>query len=542
MKRPKQKSRGRFSMFEQLQATLPNLNRNLPGRLLYSRSRLSALLAITLTSSTFISGQVNVSSSAQPNLPRLKWTKPTGAERYRLQIARDDRFNDVLFDGIVSGEEYLVKDLLPGSYYWRLTSLESGKALRPATRFEVKSNVTEERLEVGIPGPGARRVPLLTGWLAATGEISSVVAQLRTGSTPDIVGLNVQGTVYAIDGRTGVARWINRNKRDAGVTPLPANPPNEFRPVIVNADATRVIVSFDGGLRAIESSNGKEIWTRDMPGRFLGGSSADLDSKPGTEIYLTNSRLYQLISLDPATGAVLSQTTLTRTPVGPPVLLQTDSSSSLIVPLQGDAIEVRKANGEYLRTVRTNGNLTTAPIVARTTRGTLILVGTSNGLATFDANSFAPLEPTLLYGGDYPTGTLSVAPPGASGFTETLIMLSNLGRVIAVNLADGKVRWSVDGFAHAVAAAFADINSDGQVEMLLPGNRGFVTALSIDDGSLIWLSDEGRNDAAAEPTRSAGLTTLSLKDGGMVIVGNDVAGIGLRALLLSAPTPAETPK
>jgi hypothetical protein len=37
-----------------------------------------------------------------------------------LQIVRDEQFNDVLFDGIVSGEEYLVSELSPGNYYWRL--------------------------------------------------------------------------------------------------------------------------------------------------------------------------------------------------------------------------------------------------------------------------------------------------------------------------------------------------------------------------------------------------------------------------------------
>ena len=212
------------------------------------------------------------------------------------------------------------------------------------------------------------------------------------------------------------------------------------------------------------------------------------------------------------------------------------------MPLQGNEIEVRKADREYLSTVRTNGNLTTAPVVAKTTRGTFILVGTSNGLATFDAHSFVPLETTLLYGGDYPTGSLSLVPVGGSGFNDKLIMLSNLGRVIAVDLADGKVKWSVDGFAHVAEAAFADINSDGQVEVLLPGDKGFVTALSIDDGSLIWRSDEGRYDATAVPGRSSGLITRSLKDGSIRIVGNEAAGIGLRGLLLSTATPAATPK
>ena len=118
MKRPEQKSPGRFSMFDQLQVTLPRLHPKLTGRHLYSLASLSILL-VTLARSTPTNGQVNVSSSAQPNLARLKWTKPTGAERYRLQIAR--------FDGIVSGEEYLVRD--PSSGGINDTKVEKGFAI-----------------------------------------------------------------------------------------------------------------------------------------------------------------------------------------------------------------------------------------------------------------------------------------------------------------------------------------------------------------------------------------------------------------------------
>src|SRR4029453_4431465 len=113
MKRPEQKSSRRSHMFYDLHASLLSCHSFLK-RLAHSIILVS-ICSVVLGRALGTTTQVNLSAIAQPGVTRLKWTKPVSVGRYRLQISRDEQFNDVLFDGIVSGEEYLVSDLSPGN-------------------------------------------------------------------------------------------------------------------------------------------------------------------------------------------------------------------------------------------------------------------------------------------------------------------------------------------------------------------------------------------------------------------------------------------
>jgi len=57
---------------------------------------------------------------------RLQWSGQAGIDTYRLQIASDDKFRDILFDGPVRGERYVVDQIEPGSYYWRVAPVQNG--------------------------------------------------------------------------------------------------------------------------------------------------------------------------------------------------------------------------------------------------------------------------------------------------------------------------------------------------------------------------------------------------------------------------------
>jgi hypothetical protein len=101
-----------------------------------------------------------------------------------------------------------------------------------------------------------------------------------------------------------------------------------------------------------------------------------------------------------------------------------------------------------------------------------------------------------------------------------------------------KVVWSVDSAivsTGAGRAAFADVNNDGRLDVLLPGRDDFAVALSGMNGSLIWKShvaiSTGPTESAAQSKpqlRSLAATTLS--DGRLILVGSDVASGGLRAI------------
>ncbi len=72
----------------------------------------------------------------------IQWNKQRGVTRYRLQIASDEKFQNVFFDGPIKGERYVVEDLSAGYYYWRVASADSqpGGYSKPV-RFFVSGGV-----------------------------------------------------------------------------------------------------------------------------------------------------------------------------------------------------------------------------------------------------------------------------------------------------------------------------------------------------------------------------------------------------------------
>src|SRR5260370_39382153 len=53
----------------------------------------------------------------------LRWGARPGVNRYRLQLATDRGFHDIVFDRVVAGTEYQISDLTRGTYFWRIAPL-----------------------------------------------------------------------------------------------------------------------------------------------------------------------------------------------------------------------------------------------------------------------------------------------------------------------------------------------------------------------------------------------------------------------------------
>jgi len=71
----------------------------------------------------------------------IHWSKQRGVTRYRLQIAGDAQFQDVLFDAPVASEQYVVGDLASGYYYWRVAPVASHSVFSPPLRFFISGGV-----------------------------------------------------------------------------------------------------------------------------------------------------------------------------------------------------------------------------------------------------------------------------------------------------------------------------------------------------------------------------------------------------------------
>lgn len=89
----------------------------------------------------------------------IQWTKQKGVTKYRLQIASDQTFHNIFFDGRVRGERYTVSGLPPGYYYWRAAAADrsTGQFSTPV-RFFVSGGavVSEVRPDKAGRRPRAR--------------------------------------------------------------------------------------------------------------------------------------------------------------------------------------------------------------------------------------------------------------------------------------------------------------------------------------------------------------------------------------------------
>jgi hypothetical protein len=100
------------------------------------RLRPALALSLTLTLSAIALGQQAGTRSISFPTP-IQWTRQKDIKKYRLQIASDEAFRSIFFDGRVNGERYTASGLPPGYYYWRVAAADraTGQFSRPVRFF-----------------------------------------------------------------------------------------------------------------------------------------------------------------------------------------------------------------------------------------------------------------------------------------------------------------------------------------------------------------------------------------------------------------------
>jgi outer membrane protein assembly factor BamB len=467
----------------------------------------------------------------------LRWPAQEGVLRYRLQLARDEQFQDIVFDRAVFGTEYVVTELGPGKYFWRYAPAvkETGTFTSPRP-----IEITEDAAANSGGGAPPPRTPNTTvaaansGWRTTTGSVARpLVAHLRSTSSSDVVGVNADGMVYALDGTNGVALWTARFRPNAKRgEPTGSGGGPVFTPVLVEGrdNLTNVVVAFDGGVRAIEGATGRELWRAALASRALGGAIA-APAGGGARTLLVAGDNGSLTVMDPATGKILSETKLDGALVAAPSVFPAGGGSLVALALAGGTLDVRDHAGQRVRSLKMDTTITTPPLFVTTPRASLVLVGTENGLISLTAEDLKPLG-RIATEQDAPAGTLAATDLDGDGAPEVL-MLTRRGRLVAVGTADGKIKWYTPGATDAAAAAFADLNSDGVLDVLVAGGQDFARGYSGRDGALIWKAEEEARGSAqgADAGQTRALVTGTFGNGGAAyVVGTDTARTGLRAV------------
>ena len=93
---------------------------------------------------------------------RFSWRESAGADRYRLTLARDAKFQDVVYEGDVEGTEFTHPRLKAGSYFWRARGVRADALGIPSVtrRLSLTADREPPKLEIAFP-PSVVEAPQL---------------------------------------------------------------------------------------------------------------------------------------------------------------------------------------------------------------------------------------------------------------------------------------------------------------------------------------------------------------------------------------------
>ena len=506
--------------------------------------------ALLLTAAILLPGLVFAQSSSSPENTQanstevhLRWGPRLGVSRYRLQLASDRAFADILFDRVVAANDYQINDLPPGWYDWRIAPLTDKLGnFSPAGSIEVRERTLREsptplpspspvnnstRPRVGTSGPIVGR----GGWRAAVGDIAHPLsAHLRSPAKFDLVGVNSDGVIFALDAASGVA-WWSTGRRTPNSTSIFSGSSTVL--LLRSQSGLDNLLVFSGvNVVAIEGATGQELWRTTLPAAASSGTVIS-DSR-SAEIILVDNSLSgnsspRLFILDANNGNILAQSRLPNRVVGAPVALSGQGTGRMVLAYDTGQVEIRDMAGAVVRSGDAGSRATTPPLFVRGRRGDFIMVGTRSGLIALTAAELSPLGRVAI-NDDAPRGALAAEDLDGDGSPE-VIMMTDRGRVVAVSYADGKILWQASVGNEGQASAFADVDGDRVLDVVLAGAQSFALALSGRDGSLVWKDNEAPGLVANHSPSVVPRSIVVLPYGtGALLIAADSSRTGLRAL------------
>jgi hypothetical protein len=457
----------------------------------------------------------------------LRWGSRIGISRYRLQLARDIGFSDIVIDRVVNGNGYQTNELSPGNYFWRIAPVTT-KLGEFSSVGSIEVLESAKPLSTPPPSNDSSRAmtttggPVLTrgGWRTAVGYIARpVLANLRSPDRPDVVGINSDGVLFALDSVSGIPLWSLRARKQTA--------PGISSPLLLRSRSGlhNVVVLYGTVVEAIEGASGRQLWRATLPATTSSG--AVISDGRVSKILVVDSSRQRAFVVDASNGNIHAQIRLPHRVVGAPVPIA-DQSARVMIAYDSGQVEVRSMSGAVIRSGDSGSPATTPPLFIKDRRGDLILVGTRDGLTALAADDLRPLG-MLASKDDAPRGTLAAQDLDGDGSTE-VIMMTDRGRVVAVNAGEGKKLWEQIVGKLGETVTFVDVDADRVFDVIVAGDQSFALALSGRDGSVVW-KDNQVTLVESRPAEIAPRSIVAMPLGsGALVIGDDASRTGLRAI------------
>jgi outer membrane protein assembly factor BamB len=470
----------------------------------------------------------------------VHWNGRAGVTRYRLQVARDRDFGDIVFDRAVMGLEAQVELPSGDTFFWRVApaAQETGEFSAPEPVLS-GAGVPTGASTTTVGANGVLRSPADVGWQSFTGDaLRPLTAPLRGATTADVVVVNTEGNVFALDGTNGSALWTARFRPNARRGEVLAPPAAIFTPIIVRVvegASASIVVAYDGGVRALEGETGRELWRAPLAGAAISGVVADLDNdKTVAELAVVTAEP-ALHFIDARSGKSLNTAKLDAALVGQPIPFITAAERGIAMALAGGMIDVRRMDGSRFHAVKFDVPFTTPPLIFIGPNGALIVIGTEHGLLFLSGDDMKPLG-KVTTPDDHPRGRLGIADLDHDGVFEIVALLES-GKLAVVS-ATGRVIWTAPGAGDAYTPTFVDLNGDGVLDVLVASGQTFAQGFSGRDGALLWQVDDVQSKPG-ESRGAAALRSLTLIGAGTarpLVVSGDQTRAAVRAVGLPGTT------
>lgn len=482
---------------------------------------------LTILGALFLS----VSAAAQPatstgaqnkqtTLVTLRWGARTGVSRYRLQLAEDRDFADIVFDRVVYAHEYEVSDLQPGKYFWRVAPLDGKLGSFSSARvidvsagtspMSLPTNVSTQNPAIAAPSAVATR----SAWYAAVGGVSkTALMHLRSTDKMEIVATTTDGRVITLDSLTGIALWVRQTNPQTTPVAVPIQNRSGLNDVFVLSETAAML---------LDGKTGKEIWHGNLPAAISSAVAT------GDIVFAIDRSLERAFVINVSAAKLVSEVPLSGRVVGAPVIANL-KGPAVAIAFEDGRLQILDSAGKFIRRGNAGSAVTTAPLFVKTPRGELVLVGTRNALTALDAQDLRALGRATLK--DSPHGSLFAADLDNDG-TPEIVLFTDSGRVVLLKSNEGKITWEADA-NRAEATAFADLNGDHVLDLLMTGREGAAFALSGRDGTTIWKDESSVQmvtNHAPGVTQHASLVVSS--PAGVLFIATDAGHAGLRALEL----------